>query len=337
MYNKYFVTGGTGFLGSYLLRLLVQDGRKVRAIRRASSRMDLVADLAEKVEWVECDVLDEPYLTEAMQGCQKVFHCAAIISYDGKDAKRMMQANAQGTANVVNAALDVGIEKLVHVSSIAALGKAKEGSFLDESAKWQPSSSNTAYSISKFLAEQEVWRGMAEGLTVGIVNPSIILGAGYWNEGSCELFSKVWKGLPFYTTGASGFVDVRDVAQAALLLMDSAVENERFIINGANLPFKDFFTTLAKAMDKKPPHIKVTPFLRELIWRLSSIQSFFGMKPFITKESAQQASRVYEYGGNKFAKKFNFSYRPIEQTIAQTADAFLQAQRTGKDYSVFTK
>jgi dihydroflavonol-4-reductase len=335
MDDRYLVTGGTGFVGSYILRLLVAEGKKVRALRRKGSRMGLVEAISDSVEWVECDILDMPYLREAMSGCNKVFHCAAMVSYNAKDAAAMMEVNMGGTANVVNTALDLGVDKLLHLSSIAALGKPKEGAFLDENTKWERSKLNTNYGISKFLAEQEVWRAAAEGLNVAIVNPSIIVGSGYWEEGSCALFSKVWHGLKYYPLGTTGFVDVRDVARAALLLMNSEVSNKRYVLNAANLTYKDLFNNIARHFGKTPPSVKVTPFLRETIWRLGWLGTFLGQEPIATKETARQSSQTFYYGGKKFCEAFKFDYRPLECSIEDTCRSFV-ASLQSKHHSYAT-
>ena len=178
-HKRILVTGATGFLGAYLLRQLVTQGHAIRALRRANSPMHLVEDIADLVEWVEADILDIVALETAFEGVTHVYHCAAMVSFHPRDVDRMMKINVEGTANIVNLSLSFGVQKLVHVSSIAAVGRSKERPQLDESSKWTTSKLNTNYAISKYMGEQEVWRGHAEGLAVGIVNPAIILGSGF--------------------------------------------------------------------------------------------------------------------------------------------------------------
>ncbi|HNE28527.1 MAG TPA: SDR family NAD(P)-dependent oxidoreductase, partial [Saprospiraceae bacterium] len=229
------VTGGTGFVGSYLIRLLVQHGYHVRALRRADSAMHLVHDVADRVEWVEADVTDLVALEEAFEGVTQVCHCAAMVSFHPRDVRRMMQVNVDGTANIVNLCLHFGVRKLVHVSSIAAIGRSKERKHLDEKSPWVQSKVTSQYAISKYQGEQEAWRGHAEGLDVAIVNPAIILGSGYWNVGSGRFFQQVNDGLKFWPVGRSGFVDVRDVAQFMLLLLGNNISGERYILNAGNI------------------------------------------------------------------------------------------------------
>src|SRR6185295_8650851 len=180
-FHLILVTGGTGFLGMQLLRELVKRGEKVRAIKRSGSTSFLEEEFTRQIEWVEGDVLHIPALEEAMSDCEKVYHCAAVVSFLPKDHERIMKVNVEGTANVVNVALEKKIKKLVHVSSVAAIGSSRNDEVVNESTEWESGNSN--YALSKFLGEREVWRGIAEGLNAVIVNPSLIIGAGNWNEG----------------------------------------------------------------------------------------------------------------------------------------------------------
>lgn len=325
--KQILVTGGTGFLGSYLLRYLVREGyTRIRATRRPDSRMDLVAAVADKIEWVETDLLDVIGLENAMQHVTKVYHCAAIVSFDPRNYDEMRRVNVDGTANVVNAALYANVEKLVYVSSIAAIGRTKQSRIITEKTKWERSKLNSEYGISKYLAEQEVWRGAAEGLNIAIVNPSVILGSGRWGEGPLKFFKLIHKQYPFYTTGTSGFVDVRDVARFMLLLMESDISRERFILNAENLTFQTLMNEIAKQLGKKPPSIKVTRFTQQIVWRLEWLRSrLFGGKPLITREVAQRATASYFYENEKSLSVFDFEYTPIRQTIAETAAQFKAA------------
>lgn len=325
--KQILVTGGTGFLGSYLLRYLVQEGyTRVRALRRTSSSMDLVVDIADQIEWVECDVLDILGLEDVMKGVQQVYHCAAIISFDPRDFDEMRKVNVDGTANVVNAALYANVEKLVHVSSIAAIGRTKESNTVTEDTKWQRGSYNSNYAISKYLSENEVWRGMAEGLNIAIVNPSVILGSGRWDDGPLKFFKLGWKNFPFYTKGTTGFVDVRDVIRFMILLMTSDISGERYILNAENLTYHTIMNEIAAHLNKKPPTVQVTPLLQQLAWRVEWLRAtLFGIKPFITREVARTAMRSFFYQNDKSLAHFDFEYTPIRQTIAETARQFREA------------
>lgn len=327
--KKILVTGGTGFVGAYLLHYLVVVGAKnIRAIKRSNSPMNLVSSIENKVEWVNGDLLDTTSIEEAMEGVDQVYHCAAIVSFNDKDRKQMFRVNQNGTENIVNIALSKGISKLLHVSSIAALGRSKGEDVIDEKTKWKESEWNSPYGKSKYLAEMEVWRGMAEGLNAVIVNPSNVLGSGFWKDrtSTAQFFYKIWKGMPFYPLGSTGFVDVRDVVQLMVKLMDSDISGERFIINGENLSFKSFFDDIADAISVKKPSVKVTPFLREIAWRLTWLYSKFnGKKPFITKHTARSSARNFSYKNDKIKTVLPYKYTPIEKTVTDTGIQFKEA------------
>ncbi len=313
-----FVTGATGLVGSHLIQSLVEKGLSVRAIYRNSIPVFKHAD---QVNWVKGDLLDVTSLDEAMQGVVQVYHCAAIVSFAPKQAATMLQANIEGTANVVNACIQHTINKLVYVSSVAALGRIREDGAVNETMNWTPETSNSMYGKSKYLAEMEVWRGMGEGLNVAIVNPVIILGAGDWNKGSSEIFKSAYDEFPWYTKGVSGFVDVLDVIDAMQLLMQSDVQGQRYIISGANKPYQEIFARIATAFNKRPPHKKVTPLLAAIVWRLEAFKGMItGKAPLLTKETAATAQAVVHFDNTKFLNAFPaFKYISIDETISRVA------------------
>lgn len=321
------VTGGTGFLGSYLIRSLVAAGKPVRALYRKAPSPRL-QDLSGKIEWVPGDILDVCALEDAMQGVTQVYHCAAVVSFQPGQAASLMKINVEGTANVVNLALDAGVKKLVYVSSVAAIGRAREQAAIDEDCEWEDSPNNSRYSVSKYQGEMEVWRGIAEGLDAVIVNPSIILGAGFWDEGSGTLLKNAWKEFPYYTEGVNGFVDVQDVVKAMMLLMDSPVSGERFILSADNWGYRQLFTAMAHALGKKPPHIAAKPWMAEVVWRLEKIKGLFtGKQPVVTKETARTAQLKVYYDNKKIRTALpEFNFRPLEETIREIAAAFLASR-----------
>jgi len=325
------LTGGTGFVGAYFLRLLLERGYRVRALRRANSNMGLLegVDLG-RVQWMEADVTDVVALEEAMQGVTHVVHCAAMVSFHPRDYKPMQLVNVEGTANLVNMALDAGVQKFVHVSSIAAFGRSPERKHLTEDAQWVTSKANTRYAISKYQSEQEVWRGHAEGLPVAIASPSMVIGSGFWDTNGAKFFKQVYDGLKFWPVGSSGFVDVRDVAQFLLLLLESDVNGERYLLSAQNMSYHDFFNAIAAELKVKPPFIKVTPMLAEVAWRVEWLKSkLLGGNPLVTRESARASVGRYTYGNEKSAAFPGFAYRPIETTIRETATQLLEAAPSG--------
>ena len=308
------VTGGTGLLGSYLLRDLVARGEKVRALYRTEIPS---ADWAASIEWIRGDILDPVLLAESMHNVQEVYHCAAVVSFSPRKKREMMKVNVEGTANIVNAALENGMPRLLHVSSVSALGRKYNGELVSETSKWEEAKDYSHYGRSKFFAEMEVWRAVSEGLNAVIINPSLILGAGYWNDGSSAIFKKAWEEFPWYTDGGGGFVDVKDVVKAMIALMNTNITGERFIINSENWPFRKLFTQMALAFGKKPPYKKAPPTIIEMLWRIEKARSFFtGQDPLITKETAQIAQRNAIYDNSKLLKFLpDFRYSPVQQTI----------------------
>ena len=317
------VTGGAGLLGKELITQLLLQGKPVRAIYNNTTLADFHNA---NLEQIQCNILDVVGLEEAMTGVEYVYHCAAIVSFNPKRRQEMFKINIEGTANVVNAALDAGIKKMVYVSSVAALGRIRKNELINETMNWTEETSNSAYGQSKYFAEMQVWRGIAEGLDAVMVNPVIILGAGDWNSGSSQLFKTAYDEFPWYTDGSTGFVDVCDVVKAMIELMNSNISAERFIISAENRRYADVFNLMAKAFGKKPPHKKVTPLLAKIVWRLEAIKSFFtGKDPLLTKETAATAMTKANFDNSKL-KKFlpDFNYRKIEDSIADTCKVLQQ-------------
>lgn len=333
--KKVLVTGGTGFVGAYLLHYLVQKGYQVCALKRSSSPMHLVKDIVDKVEWIEGDLLDIAVLEKALKGVQQVYHSAAMISFGPKGVERMMKVNVEGTANLVNLAIAAKVEKFLQVSSIAALGRKEHQREVNEQSQWENSKMNTNYAISKFKAECEVWRGVEEGLNAVVVNPSMIMGAGYWDVGSCELFQQVYDGLKYYPIGHTGYVDVRDVAQASIALMESDISGERYILNAENHSWEWFLNQLATLLNKKKPTTKVTPFLGGMAWRMEWLKSkITGKDPLITQETIRTSSGSYDYDNNKIKEQLGYEFRPVEETLKATAQLFLEAQKTKQHFGL---
>jgi dihydroflavonol-4-reductase len=321
------VTGGTGFLGSYIIKLLVEKGYRVRAIRRSSKLPTWMDESVFKnVEWVEGDVLDVVALEEAMEGVEAVIHSAAVVSFLKKERKTMYQVNIDGTANVVNLMLEKNINRLVYISSVAALGRTAGGGHVNEERKWEESKINTHYAITKHKAEMEVWRGISEGLNAVILNPSTILGFGDWTTGSCAIFKNIQKGISWFTPGINGFVDVEDVAKATMQILESEITEQRFIVNGHTWPFKKLQETIAENFGKKKPTRAANPFLLGIAWRIEKIKSLLtGQKPLLTKESAKVACSQTWFENEKLLNALpGFTYRPLEETIKKACDQYKQ-------------
>lgn len=330
-----FVTGGTGHAGSYLIRYLLAQGEvRVRALHRMGSRFDLLGDDASRVEWVQGTVEDLPMLEVAMQGVDQVYHCAAIISYERRYAQRMFEVNTVGTANVLHAAMSAGVHRMVHFSSIAAIGRTYQRRIYDEKFTWERCNLNTDYAVSKFLAEQEVWRAVAEGFDAVIVSPSVIVGSGFWHHGANRLLRHVWANNPLFPIGGTGYVDVRDVAKFAIKVMKSDIKAERFLVSAENWRYQDTLRLIAELLQKRAPTIPATPILRGIAWRFEWLKSrLLGIKPDITKASARNSARIFEYDNTK-SKAFPHQYISIEQSLRETCSQFAENIKNGDKYAI---
>jgi dihydroflavonol-4-reductase len=323
------VTGGTGLVGSYLLYELTRRGHKVRALLRPGKKpydtrklfncLSVENEhLIDRVEWFEGDVLDPFSLQQAMQGIDYVYHCAAFISFNPRELKEMLAVNIEGTANVVNACIENGVKKLCHVSSIASLGQAEKGEMINENAKWKTSRINSGYAISKYGGEREVWRGIEEGLNAVIVNPSIIIGAGCHPKATNKLFHSIKKFIPYYSSGVNGYVDVRDVVAAMILLMESAISSERFVLNSENLSLREFFIKAADILGKPHPRIAINDSVMLVIGWLDEMRGrLTKSSPLITRENVRSALSKSFYSAEKFKSAFNFTFIPMTESLIE--------------------
>jgi dihydroflavonol-4-reductase len=312
------VTGATGFVGSVLARQLATQNISIRCIKRSTSVIPhILQPYSHLIDWREADILDYATLEEAFEDITQVYHCAAWVSFKQADKDPMIHTNVKGTANVVNLCLEQGA-RLVHVSSIAAIGQAKPGQLITEKNYLEETPANNIYSISKLESEMEVWRGIAEGLDAVIVNPSIIIGPTAGTEGSGKLFETVRRGLKFYTRGSCGLVDVEDVARCMITLMESDITAERYIINAENWNYKDLMETIAGCFDQKKPTTEAKPWMLELAWRSASfVATLTGKDPSLDKISARAATVEQNYDNNKIVKETGFKFKPVAESIAE--------------------
>ncbi len=323
------VTGASGFLGKHLVRYLSAQGHQVRALyNRHAPTPELTALPA--TEWMQCDLLDVYAVQDAMKGVNMVYHCAAIVSFDPDKREQMLHFNPESTANIVNQALTQGIRKMVHVSSISALGRTNDDKKeITEEEEWTESKYNSAYGLSKYLSEMEVWRGIGEGLNAVIVNPGIMLGPGDGRDLSAQLMKVVDKEFPFYANGTTSWVDVADVVLLLVMFMESDIKSDRFIVSSGNFTYREISTMMAKDLGKRPPRFHANLFLTGSVWRLIALQSALTGKPaFITRETANNAHTVSYYNNTKLINAFpGFSYTPILQTIATMARSFTNSHK----------
>ena len=324
------VTGGTGLVGAHLLlHIIASDSNgqsRVRATYRSFSSIEKTkslfdrynkGDLFDKIDWAQADILDIPALEIVFQGITMVYHCAAYISFDPRDEEKLRKINIEGTANIVNFSLANGIKKLCHISSIAALGDVLSSeTVITEAAEWNPEKKHSDYAISKYGAEMEVWRGQQEGLDVIIVNPGVIIGPGFPEQGSGALIKKVANGMTYYTTGQTGFIAVTDVVQISYMLMNSTIRNERFTLIAQNIIYRDFLTTVAKAIGVQPPQKEASPFLLEIAWRSDAVASWiFNKERKLTQAVALSACSTITYSNDKIKKALNYTFMDVHEYI----------------------
>lgn len=331
------VTGATGLVGGNLIWQLLQDNSRVAAIRRPSSNLRPLhaifgfytsspGEYLDRIDWLTANVLDENSIRRAMKGVSTVYHCAAVVSFD-KNAENILDVNVTGTRNVVRAALDNKVSKLCFVSSIAACGKASGNEPVNESSVWTDTESRSLYSRSKYYSEQEVWKGIENGLNAVIVNPGVILGVSGTDSGSSRLFSQVRKGLMFYTNGGSGYVDVRDVVKAMILLMQRDISGERFILAGENCSNKEILCWMADGFGKRRPFIGIgkrmflcAGFLAEVMGKV------FHFHPLIDRATARTATNREYYSSSKIEEATGFGFNSIENTIYEICSFLMKSK-----------
>ncbi len=332
------VTGGTGLVGSHLLYHLVTENNSVKAIYREKSSLQKVKRVFSyytddfelyfnKIDWVLATLNDITLLQNAFLDITKVYHCAAMVSFNPKDYREMRKNNIKGTTNIVNLCISNQIDKLCYVSSIATIEKSLNKKSITEKNFWNTSVDKSDYAITKHGAEMEVWRASQEGIDIVIVNPGVILGSGFWNKGTGKIFSKIYTGFKYYTTGITGFVGVTDVVKVMIKLMNSNLKNDSFILISENASFKDVFFTIADTFKIKRPSKKVSKFLSEVAWKIDLLKSFIlNSAPMLSKHSARASHNKNHFSSKKIQTTINYTFEPLSETIQTTCKDFLKDQ-----------
>ncbi|MBU2950744.1 NAD-dependent epimerase/dehydratase family protein [Tamlana agarivorans] len=330
------VTGGTGLVGAHLLYRLVSEKNKVRAIYRNKQKQEHTKNvfstysenadsLFNAIEWVQADILDIPALSELFKGITRVYHCAALVSFDPNKHQLLRQTNIEGTANLVNLSLSNKIERFCYVSSIATLGYTLNNVPITEETIWNPEDDNNDYAITKYGAEMEVWRGTQEGLAAIIVNPGVILGAGIWSSGTGSLFQKAKKGFKYYTAGTVALVDVEDVVTIMIKLTNSAIKNERFVLVSENLSYKKFIESLAQSVSGRAPQKLATKKLLNMAWRLDWLKhKLTGRERQLTKHMSNSLNSTTHYCSDKIKTALNYKFKAIDQSISKIGNMYLK-------------
>ncbi|SHF92846.1 Nucleoside-diphosphate-sugar epimerase [Flavobacterium fluvii] len=325
------VTGGTGLVGAHLLLHLIENGESVRAIYRNPKSIQKTKSLFslykkealfEKINWIQADIIDVPSLEIAFENIEYVYHCAALISFDPKDEDLLRKTNIEGTANIVNFCIANAVKKLCFVSSISALGDLKENEkIITEEAEWNPEKPHSDYAISKYGAEMEIWRGQQEGLETVIVNPGVIIGPGFWEQGSGLLFKKVAKGLPFYTKGITGFIAVPDVVEIAAKLMKNEYSNDRFTLVSENIAFQDLLNTIADSLKTKRPYMHASPFMVTLAYKIDwLVSNVLGQKRKLDRATARASYTESWYSNEKIKTTLQTEFLDIHQYIKDISE-----------------
>ena len=321
------ITGATGLVGSHLLIQLTQQGHPCKALYRNHDKIKDVKALyhyyypeesSEKwdgIQWVSCDLLNLMEIDVAMGGVDYVYHCAALVSFFKADFESCIKNNRIATANIVNYSLKHQIKKLCYVSSTAAIGVNVKGA-TNEMNKWEPGNEVSGYSVSKFLAEKEVWRGIEEGLNAVMINPCVIFGPGDWNNSSLAIFKAAKKGMPFYPPGANAIVDVRNVVTAMIQLTESTISKERYLCVGPNLRFHDLFQSLCKALGKNSPKFTAPKFVALFYALMNELLGHItGKRTGVSIESVHSGYKTITYNREKLDKIVSQSYYSLDETI----------------------
>lgn len=326
-------------VGSRLIvELLKESKNTITALKRPESDLDFLKSQIRKtfsdaheqfsrIDWVEGSLLDYAFLDSVIPAYSRVYHVAALVSFNKKDKEVLFETNVSGTANLVNVCLQKGIEKMCYVSSIAALGRNEHEGLVTETDYRTQTKGTSYYSTTKYEAEMEVWRGIAEGLPAVIVNPSVIIGSADWTKGSSELITTVFNGLKFYTKGINGYVDVDDVAKIIVRLMDSSVVGERFIISSENISYQTLFQLIADKLNVKKPKIYATPFMGAIAWRVLALLSLLtGKRPLITRDTARNARSIFRYDSSKIISLIDYSFCSVEKSIEKAVVDFKESE-----------
>jgi dihydroflavonol-4-reductase len=336
------VTGGTGLLGSHLIWHLVSDGTRVKATYRGNSNREKVRkvfgyysgnpdEYYRAIEWIECDLCNYDNLKAAMEGVTHVYNCASVVNFNREDSDKVLSNNVSATTNIVEACIETRIEKLCHVSSVATIGAPDGSMSADETMKFDPGGDHHAYGRSKYLSEEAVWNGISRGLNAVMVNPSIILGPGFWNSGSSALFTAAAKGFMFYTDGIKSYVDVNDVAKVMILLMESDIRSERFIVSSCNLYTREFFNLVAEFAGIKKPYIKIPFLLSPLVHIVADILGFLtrGKSP-LTRDILSVAWNKVGYDNSKIRNFTGYTFTPLRETIRNITDFYMNDVKSGQ-------
>ncbi|MDL1891878.1 SDR family oxidoreductase [Sphingobacteriales bacterium CHB3] len=308
------VTGGTGFVGSNLAEALLEKGCNVRILRRESSDMRAIEGI--DVEHVIGDVRDCESLKKAMKGCDTVFHTAALVTFEKEKAELQREINVGGTRNIVHACLASGVQRLVHTSSIAAIGYPINGALATEETpfNWPKT---WGYKYSKHKSEEEVLNGVKQGLDAVIVNPSVIVGERDIHFHGGDILRRVKKWQVFmYVEGGMNVVYVGDVVKGHIAAAENGRSGERYILAGENLTHKEVFRRTARIVGGFSPVAKLPlPALRLAAKIIERGSKLIGTEPIITQDLVSGAGRYNWFSCEKATRELHYTITPFEDTV----------------------
>jgi dihydroflavonol-4-reductase len=308
---KTLVTGGSGFVGSHVVRALAERGDDLRLLVRRGSSLDHLDDV--EFERTSGDVLDRRAVARAVKGAHRVFHIAGTTSMLAQHRQKVFDLNVKGTRIVLEECLAKEVERVVFTSSVAAIGPAKPRGTADESQTFKAGSLGIAYVNSKHEAEVEALRLAAHGLPVVIVNPSFVLGPDDPRGTSMELVRRFLLGrIPAYVDGGLNIVDVRDVARGHVLADEKGEPGERYILGARNFTFDRLFADFARisGRDHVPVKLPSAPTLLAV-----ELMARAGIPFAISPDEVRSASCWWTYRNGKARKELGFAPRPHEETL----------------------
>ena len=321
----YFITGVTGLVGSTMVKALALQGKKVKVLHRPESDLNLLDELNGDIVKVEGYLNDFHLLKEELKGVDTIIHAAALVSFEKKDHNDIYDTNVEGTACIVNAALESNIKNFIHISSVAAIGRTKKDNIINENSQWAESSLNSVYGKSKYLGELEVWRGFEEGLKGFILNPSIILGKGDWNKSSARLMKFIYEHHSHYPEGTLNYVDLRDVRDIILKLLDKNIKGERYILNGGTCTYKELFEYTSTIMNITSIRKPISNTKLALLQRVEAIKAFItGKKALITPETVKNLQYSFTYDSSKIRKEVDHEFRDLKHTLQDIVPYYIE-------------
>lgn len=315
--SRVVVTGASGLLGGNLAAELSARGHRVVATRRTGTKIDHLADVA--IEWVDAELGSIPSLATAFSGAAAVFHCAAAVSVSRTVTPAMTAANVTGTANVVEAAIAARVGRLVHTSSVVAVGLTTNGVPCDETARWNFDTEGLvdAYAITKRQAE-DVIRAARDRLDAVIVNPTYMLGPRDARPSSGKLIVDVARRrVPGWTTGYNNFVDVRDVARGMIAAWERGRRGERYILAGHELTYGEAMRTIARVAGVASPRFRIPRPLARVVGAWGDLVERRGGEPLLNSTQIRYAyTQQFRFRSSKAAQELGYQISPLEPAIA---------------------